>query len=338
MTSAIYILLAAGLIWAFYKEKLSKNILIGGIGLLVAIDLLSVASNYLNEDNYQDPTDYENVFQPRSVDQQILQDKDPYYRVLDLTKNVYNDAMQAYFHKCIGGYSPAKMEIYQDLIDMQMGGVHSKGFNAQVLNMLNTKYIIFRAGERQPEVAQQNSGALGNAWFVEEVKWAKTADEEMEMLNAPVLGDTAMPVNSFDPKRFAIFRDHYHQQLNGYTFGKDSAASIRLTRYGLNDLSFVSNNSKDGLAVFSDIYYPHGWEAYVDGKQTEILRTNYVLRAIKVPAGQHTIEFHFRPGSFKTGNTIAMITSIALIGLLLAAAYNALRNRKEETKSEITEL
>ncbi len=334
LTSAVYILLAAGLIWAFYKEKINRNILVGGIGLLVVIDILSVASNYLNEDNYQDASDYENVFQPRQVDQQILQDKDPYYRVLDLSKNVYNDATQAYFHKCIGGYSPAKMEIYQDLIDIQMGGVHSGGkFNAQVLNMLNTKYIIFQPGQQaQAPVYQPNAGALGNAWFVNEIKWAKTADEEM--LNAAALGDTAMVANAFEPSRTAIIRSGFEKQLAGYQFGKDSVASIQLTKYGLNDLSYVSNNSQSGVAVFSDIYYPHGWEAYVDGKQVEILRANYVLRAIKIPAGQHKIDFHFRPKSFATGNTIAMISSIVLIGLLLAGIYVAVKGKKEDTVIE----
>jgi len=336
LTSAVYILLAAGLLWAFLKTKINKNMLIGGIGLLVAVDLLSVAHNYLNEDNYQEASDYETVFQPRPVDQQILQDKDPYYRVLDLSKNTYNDAMQAYYHKCIGGYSPAKMEIYQDLIDVQMGGAHSKGkFNAQVLNMLNTRYIIFQPGQQQQPVYQPNPAALGNAWFVNEVRWAQTADEEMQMLNAPALGDTAVNAGTFDPQRTAIVRSTFGQQLNGYQFGKDSTAAIRLTKYGLNDLSFESMNGQAGFAVFSDIWYPYGWEAYVDGKQTEIIRANYVLRAIKVPAGQHKIEFHFRPKSFETGNSMAMISSIVLLGLMLAGIYMAVKGRKEEVATPV---
>jgi len=334
LTSATYILLAAGLIWAFYKQKINKNFLLGGVGLLVVVDLLSVASNYLNEDNYQDASEYENVFQPRPVDQQILQDKS-YYRVLDLSRNVYNDAAQAYFHKAIGGYSPAKMEIYQDLIDMQMGGVHSQGkFNAEVLNMLNAKYIIFQPPQQPQPVFQPNPTALGNAWFVNEVRWAKTADEVMQLLNAPALGDTTVVPNAFNPRTTAIIRESYQPKLANYQFGKDSAASIQLTKYGLNDLSYVSNNSRDGLAVFSDIYYPHGWEAYVDGKEVEILRANYVLRAIKIPAGQHKIEFHFRPQSFATGNTIALISSIVLLGLVLAGIYMAVKGGKEEKAIE----
>jgi len=330
LTSAVYILIAAGLIWAFAKEKLSRNLMLGGIGLVVAIDLISVASNYLNENNYEDPMDYEAQFMPRPVDQQILQDKDPYYRVLDLSRNTYNDAIQAYFHKSIGGYSPAKMEIYQDLIDMQMGGSHSQGrFNSEVLNMLNTKYIIFNGPQGEP-MYQPNPAAAGNAWFVEEVKWAKTADEAMKMLDAPMIGDTSMMAGGFDAGKTAIMRESYQQQLAGYQYGKDSAASIRLLRYGLNDLIFESNNSMNGVAVFSDIWYPYGWEATIDGKPAEILRANYVLRALKVPAGQHRIEFHFRPSSFETGNTIALVSNVLLFGLILAVLYLIFKGKKKE--------
>ncbi len=334
-TSAVYILLAAGLLWAFAKSKVNKTILIGGIGLLIAIDLLSVASNYLGEDNYQDATDYEALFQQRPVDQQILRDPDPYYRVLDVTRDVYNDATQVYWHKSVGGYSPAKMEIYQDLIDIHLGGVQSGGkFNASVLNMLNTKYII--AGQAGQEGVIPNPDAAGNAWFVNEVKEVKTADEEIMSLKGNALGDTVQNQNAFDPKKTAVIRTEFAKQLQGYGFEKNSAASIALTKYGLNDLSYTSSNSKNGLAVFSDIWYPYGWEASVDGKPVKILRADYVLRAIKVPAGNHTIEFHFRPKSFNTGNTIAMISSLLLIGLIAAALVQLFRaKRNHETDSVV---
>lgn len=326
-TSALYILAAAGLLWAFLKKGLNRNFVVGGIGLLIVIDLMSVALNYLNTDKYEDAEDYEALFQPRPVDRQILQDKDPYYRVLDVSKDPYNDATQAYWHKCVGGYSPAKMEIYQDLIDVHLGGaVAQNKFNAAVLNMLNTKYII--AGRPGQEGVIPNPDALGNAWFVSEVKTAKTADEEILSLKANALGDTVSVPNGFNPKQTAVVRESFAGQLRGYQFGKDSAASIRLTKYGLNDLSYVSSNSQNGLAVFSDIWYPYGWEATVDGQPAEIIRANYVLRAIKVPAGQHKIEFHFKPKSYETGDKIAMISSIVLIGLLLASLFVAFRPQK----------
>lgn len=316
LMSAFYILLAGGLIWAYAKGKVKAPMLVGGIGLLVAIDLIPVAHNYLNEQNYVDASEYESVFEPRAVDRQILMDKDPYYRVLDITKDTYNDAVQAYFHKCIGGYHPAKMEMYQDLIDRQL----SRGFNKEVLNMLNTKYIIVPGQKGEPGVIP-NPEACGNAWFVNEVKWANTADEEMDGLTAPNIGDTTIVPNAFNPRQTAVIRTTFKNDMGNYAFGKDSAAYVKLDKYGLDDISFVSGNSQNGLAVFSDIYYSKGWKAYVDGKETPIMKANYVLRAIKIPAGNHKIEFRFRPESFYTGQKVAMVSSILLILLALGALY-----------------
>lgn len=332
--SAIYILLAAGLIWAYVKDKLNKNILIAGIGVLVFVDLFATSKNYLNENNYEEDTEFEAVFAPRPVDLEIMKDKDPYYRVLDLSRNVYNDAISAYHFKNIGGYSPAKMEIYQDLIDMQMGGSQAGGkFNSEVLNMLNGKYLIFETGQQQQPLAYNlNPNANGNAWFVSEVKNVPTADDEMKSLSAPALGDTASMVNAFNSKTTAIMRDEYAKDLSGYTYGKDSTASIKLTKYGLNDLSFESNNSQNGVAVFSDIWYPMGWEATIDGKPATILRANYVLRALKVPAGKHTIEFHFRPKSYALGQKLTIYSNVLLGLLFLAALYFILtgKDKKQE--------
>lgn len=315
--SLVYILLAAGLLWAFIKDKIKMPVLVGGLGLLIAIDLIPVSFSYLNERNYVDASDYESAFQPREVDRQILKDKDPYYRVLDLSRDTYNDAIQAYFHKCIGGYHPAKMEIYQDLIDRQM----SRGFNAQVLGMLNTKYVIVGGQKRGEPHVIPLLDACGNAWFVDEVKWANTADEEMESLKAPNIGDTTVMPNAFNPRKTAVMRTTFKDVLGNYTFGKDSAAYVKLAKYGLDDISFTSKNSKDGLAVFSDIYYSKGWTATVDGKETPIMKVNYVLRALKIPAGSHSIEFHFAPKSFYTGQKVAMVSSLLLILLCLSAFY-----------------
>ncbi len=329
LKSAVYILLAAGLLWAFIKDKIKPAILIAGIGVVVAIDMIPVAHDYLNDKNYVEASDYESVFEPREVDKQILRDPDPYYRVLDLSRDTYNDAVQAYFHKCVGGYHPAKMEIYQDLIDRQM----SRGFNGQVLNMLNTKYIIV-GGQKRPPGVIPNPTACGNAWFVDEVKWANTADDEMNGLNAPSIQDTAIMPNAFEPKKTAVMRTTFKDAIGSGAFGKDSSAMIKLTRYGLDDLSFASKNSKDGLAVFSDIYYSKGWTAYVDGKETPIMKADYVLRAIKIPAGKHNIEFHFRPASFYNGQKVAMISSILLIGLCLAALYPLVRKKSPQAQDK----
>lgn len=314
LKSAFFILAAAALIWLFINERIKQNLFIGGLAAIMMLDLMPVAYQYLNETNFEEADAYESTFQPRGVDQAIMQDKDPYYRVLDLTKDTYNDAVQAYFHKCIGGYSPAKMEIYQDLIDRHM----SRGYNSAVLNMLNAKYFIVGREQGQERV-MPNTQACGNAWFVDELKWVKTADEEIDGLNAPILGDTAIMANAFNPDKTAVIRETYRQTLGNYAPGKDSTSTIKLTRYGLQDLSYNAHNSKDGFGVFSDIYYEKGWKAYVDDKETPIVRVNYVLRGIKIPAGDHKVEFRFRPESFYMGKNISMASSI-LILLLIAAA------------------
>lgn len=324
--SAVFILIAAGLFWALLTDKIKPVVLTAGLALLVLVDLVPVANTYLNESNYEDAADFEATFQPRPVDEAIMKDKDPYYRVLDLSRDTYNDAVQAYFHKAVGGYSPAKMEMYQDLIDRHM----SKGYTAPVVNMLNTKYIIV-GGQKSEARVIPNPEACGNAWFVEEVKWANTADEEINSLAGPQLGDTSVPVGSFQPKKTAVIRNTFKNDMGSYSFGKDSAAAVKLDKYGLDEMSFSSSNSKDGLAVFSDIYYAEGWKAYVDGKETPIMKANYVLRAIKIPAGQHKIEFKFHPDSFYKGRNVAIASSILLL-LLCAAAFVPMRKNASPVK------
>ncbi len=329
LKSAAFILAAAALLWAFLTDKIKDVVLISGLALLVVIDLVPVTRTYLNDNNYEEASEYDAVFQPRDVDKAILQDKDPYYRVLDLSKDTYNDAVQAYFHKCIGGYSPAKMETYQDLIDKHL----SRGFNGQVLNMLNTKYIIVGGQKSAPQV-MPNPAACGNAWFVEEVKYAATADDEINSLKAAQLGDTSNMPGAFEPKKTAVMRDKFKSEMGSYTFGKDSAAYVKLDRYGLDEISFKSSNSKDGLAVFSDIYYEMGWKAYVDGKETPIMKADYVLRSIKIPQGAHSIVFKFHPDSFYKGQNIAMVSSILLILICLGAFMPLFKKPKGDLTME----
>ncbi len=334
LRSAAFILAAAAVFWAYFKSKVKLNTFIAVLAFLIAADLIPVSANYLSEKHYEEDAGTETTtFRPRPVDAQIMQDPDPYYRVLDITRNTYNDAIQAYFHKCVGGYSPAKLEKYQDLIDIHM----SRQFNREVLNMLNTKYIIFPGGPNGQPAVQQMPDACGNAWFVEEVKWAANADEEILSLSAPALGvaDTEdATAGSFDPKKTVVIREPWKKELEGYQFGKDSNAAVTLTRYGLNDLAFTSTNSYNGLAVFSDIYYADGWKAYIDGKETPILRANYVLRAIKIPAGTHEIKFVFHPDSYYTGNRIALFSSLLLIGLCITVLVMAFKKGKIPGTSE----
>jgi hypothetical protein len=319
MTSAFFILAAAALLWGYAKNKLKKEMVIGGLALLVAIDLIPTASRYLNKDNYKDDGDYEAQFIPRPVDQEIMKDKDPYYRVLDLSRDTYNDALQCYFHKAIGGYSPAKMESYQDLIDVHM----SRSYNSEVLN-----YIIFNGGPNGQPVFQPNPGACGNAWFVSGIRYVQTANEEMDAMNAAALGDTTPVAGAWNARQTAIIRKDFAATLgNGTSFTRDSAAYIKLEQYGLNDLSFVSANSHEGLAVFSDIYYDKGWKAYIDEKEVPIIKANYVLRALKIPAGNHKIAFHFRPETYYRSSNLAMVGSLLIYLLIGAAVFMAFRKK-----------
>ncbi len=320
--SLLFILLAAAVLWLYFKNKLAAQKAILAMGVLIAVDLISIGMRYLNADNYRTADEYEAQFLPRPVDSQILQDKDPYYRVYDLSTDPYNDAMGAYHHKLVGGYHPAKMETYQDLIDYQIqpGGK----LNGEVLNMLNTKYLIFNAQQNKP-VVQPNPNACGNAWFVNNVKVVDDANQEMLALNAENLGDTARVENPFRAKETAVVQKKHWKEATT-TFEKDSTSKIQLTKYGLNDLAFASSNNKPGFAVFSDIYYPLGWKAYIDGKETNIVKTDYLLRGLVIPAGNHQIEFKFRPETYFKWGKASLISSILILLVLLGGIGIGVRN------------
>lgn len=332
LRSLIFVLLAGGVLWAYSKGKVKKEMVIAGIGLLIAVDEIPVASRYLNKSNFMDETSYIESFQPSQSDRQILSDTDPYYRVIDLTTSPFNDPRASLFHKSVGGYHGAKMQIYQELIERQLGNL-----NYAVLNMLNTKYLIVPDQNRQPLV-QKNPEAMGNAWFVNEVKWVKTADEEMNALNATSLNNPMdSTAGNFKPGQTAILRDTFRSNMSGYSFGKDSAAYVRLAPngYGTWQIKFESNNSQNGLAVFSDIYYPIGWKATVDGKETPIMRADYVLRAVKVPSGKHTIEFTYSSPAYHKGEKVTLAGSILLTLLIAAGLFFGIRQVATGTAPEV---
>ncbi|MFN5942825.1 MAG: hypothetical protein ACK44S_06515, partial [Bacteroidota bacterium] len=264
-------------------------------------------------------------------DAQILKDTDPYYRVLDLTRATFEDAIQSYHHKTVGGYSPAKMEIYQDLINMQLSG---NNINSEVLNMLNTKYIIFPGQNNQPMV-QQNPAACGNAWFVKDIKWVNNADEEMAALNAASITDpTKVIPNAFVAKQTAVIRKSFQSAIGNAPATIDSTASIRLNKYGLDEISFIYTAAQDGgIAVFSDIYYPLGWKAFIDGKEVPIVKANYVLRALRLPKGTNKIiSFQFNPETFAFGNKFALLGSALFYLLLAACVYFIFKKETPTTK------
>ncbi|MFY0255902.1 YfhO family protein [Chitinophaga sp. 30R24] len=311
--SVVFIAIAAAAIWAFLQGKLKWQVTAMIITAAVTIDLLAVDKNYLNNESFVDDLSYMQELQPSAADQQISQDPDPYYRVFNLTVSPFDDATTSYFHKSIGGYSPAKLWIYQDLISHQI----AKN-NMHVLNMLNTKYFIVPDQKTGQPQAQHNPDAYGNAWFVKDIIWAPDANTEMKTLDNLNTRDTAVIDNRFN------------KQLADFKPGADSSAAIKLTKYGLNQLEYASHNSQEGFGVFSEIYYPAGWEAFIDGQPAAIIRTDYALRGIKIPAGDHKIEMKFTPKTYFLGMKIASTSSILLLVLVIGIfAWEIFRSRKE---------
>lgn len=326
--SMAYILLAAGALWMTLAKKLKPNYLYMILGFLVVADLWTVDKRYLNDSHFIRNQEFTNQYALRPVDEMILKDTDPDYRVLDLSINTFNDAHVSYHHKTIGGYSPVKMQRYQDLIDyhivpeMKKIGDDIKGCQTiedvqaklgdyPVLDMLNTKYIVVGAGN--PPVV--NYKAMGNAWFVNDVKWAKNANEEISMIGSINLRNTA------------VVSEDFAKMVEGAVLaGSDSTlvadslkhSSITLTAYAPNKLNYKYSSDKEKIAVFSEVYYPAGWKATIDGQPVEIFRANYILRALKLPAGDHEIEFYFKPESFTKGTMYSRISSGLLLLLLLA--------------------
>ncbi|MDX2001692.1 MAG: YfhO family protein [Chitinophagales bacterium] len=314
--------ICVGLIQAFLKKKLQPQYFLAGLGLLVLVDLWTVDKRYFSSSDFVSEAQFESNFKPSEADLAVLQDKDPNYRVLDMTGGIWQDAMPSYFHKSIGGYHAAKLRIYQELIERQLtndlntlqAGAKQGQLptNLPALNMLNARYFIF--GESAQQVAV-NSGALGNAWFVQNIKWVKTADEEMASLG------------SFNPKVTAIMRSTFEKDLSGFTPSTDTSGSIQLTSYQPDYLTYTSKAAAPQLAVFSEIWYKDGkdWQAYIDGKPVPHLRANYVLRALQIPAGEHKIEFRFQPAFYAQGNIVSLIASLLILGLIGFTIYRAVK-------------
>lgn len=302
--SFIWVLLCTAVIWVYHQGKIRQWLLLSGLGLFIIADLWAVGRRYISADDFVAKRNAEAVFERRPVDDQILQDPDLHYRVHDLTIDPFNSSMSSYHHRTIGGYSPAKLQRYQDLIDAYI----SRG-NQNVFNMLNTKYFILRGQDNNP-VVRPNPNAYGNAWFVENIQVVNSNNEEFEAIDSADLRETV-----FIHKEFA----------DGFAgFDPQKGGSIRLTNYAPDELVYESSSPSDQMAVFSEIWYgpDKGWQAYIDGKEAPHVRADYVLRAMKIPAGQHEIRFKFNPASYHTGETISLISSlIILLGLLYALYY-----------------
>ncbi|PZP49615.1 MAG: hypothetical protein DI598_07385 [Pseudopedobacter saltans] len=320
------IILLAGIF--LYVKKMVKAVPIIAIFLVITmIDLFSIDNKYLNSESYQDAETVQNsVFSPSPAIQQIMQDKTPHYRVLNLATGndgPFNDAITSYYLRSIGGYHPAKLRIYQDLLENQFSKKEG-GINMSVLNMLDAKYIIV-APQQQPgqqqqgpmqQMVQTNPDALGYAWFVKNIQYT----------NGPAEGLNAL--GSFDPKTTAIVDKSNQGKIGNIQY--DSTATIALASYDNDAIKYATNSTTPQFAVLSEVYYPAGWNAYLDGKKTDYVNTNYVLRGIAVPAGKHDIEFRFEPASAIQGQKI-IYASNALFWICFALGiFGVVKYKKEE--------
>ena len=335
--SLLLIALSAGaLFWAYLPKGPANRKVIAavGIGLLSLLNLFAVGKRYLNADDFTTPKDFNKPFAERPVDKMILEDRDPQYRVLDITVNVFNSSVPSYRHKNVGGYSPAKLQRYQDLIERyltpEINGIykalgeaetlddvaaHMAG-NTPVLNALNTRYLI--VDEKYPPV--ENYGAFGPAWFVDSVVEAATPDEELALIGTVDLRTQAV----VDARSFAAAQDDKKVAQDDNCHSERSEESIEMTSYTPNEVRYRYTSASNHVAVFSEVFYPNGWKATVDGEPLDIFRADWTLRGALLPAGSHEVVMRFAPESYATGATVSLIASlIILLMLALAIFYEA---------------
>ncbi len=334
LRSLIFVLLTAGLVYLIFKQKIKYKYAYMMLGALVLFDMWPVNKRYLNNEDFVPSRVAEQPFNATQADKIILNDKEQDFRVLDLTVNIFNSSRTSYFHNSIGGYHGAKMQRYQDLIDYHIQNeirnigaalqnknqnVHAVLKQQEVLNMLNTKYILYNQ-KAQPIV---NPYRDNNAWFVNNFQWVENADEEIDKLKA------------IDPSNTALIDKRFNDIIKINEINKDTAASIHLTEYKPNYLTYEYSSAKKQVALFSEVYYPKGWKAFVDGDPAPHFRANYILRGMVLPAGKHTVEFKFEPRSFYLGNKISYACSTLVLLLSLGIfSYSLYKRQKKEPEAQ----
>lgn len=327
--SLLLILLSSAALFGFVYEKLRKSYLLVILGALIILDLWMADKRYLNADRFEKQTSIQKVFTPSAADKVIIADNS-YKRVLNLAASTFNDnTPTSYFHFSVGGYHGAKLRRYQELIDsalyrecLLVGSTLEKAKSVselapilsvtKTLNMLNAKYIIYNPDAPPLE----NMNAFGNAWFVEKPVIVKDANGEItSFLN-------------IDPKNEAVVNQIFSQQISSPLYPVAEGERIWLTSYQPNELIYKSSALSDKLTVFSEIYYPAGWKCFIDGKESDYFRVNYVLRGMIVPAGEHEIKYSFEPDSYYTGNKVSLASSLVLILLLTGSVVWKLKKTK----------
>ena len=311
--SLIFVLLTAGLVWLLIKQKIKANIAALVLAAIVLFDMWGVDKRYLNDANFVAKSDLEQQYSaPREVDQFIMKDPDPNFRVFDMTSGApFQDSHSSYFYKTVNGFHSARLRRFDELIQNQF----SKSVNHDVLDMLNTKYIINADPKTGNATMQANQTACGNVWFVKSVKFAENADEEMQA------------ISSFSPKEEAIVDKQYKSMIDGKSPGTDPTATIKLTSYTPEHLKYESSSPVTQVAVFSEIYYDKGWTMTIDGKEEPYFRADYLLRAAVIPIGNHKINFDFHPTSYYAGENISLAGSILLVLALGGAVYTETKKK-----------
>jgi hypothetical protein len=303
--SFLFIAVAFVIVWAFITKKLKMEFAYLLLGFAILIDMWQVDKRYLNKDNFKTKAELANTFTPRDVDNFILADKDPNFRVYDQSIATFTDASTTSFHKTIGGYHAAKLKRFDELIQNQF----SASVNQDVLDMLNAKYFITQDPQNGSYKMSRNPTALGNAWLVKTVQFVKNSDEEMKA------------ISSFDPKLEAIVDEQYKSLIDTTNLGADPTAFIKMEKYSPDHIEYSYSAPRDAIAVFSEIYYDKGWNMYIDGEQKPYFRADYVLRAAQLKAGNHKLEFKFEPKSYYMGEKISLAGSVLLIAFLGLGFY-----------------
>jgi len=296
--SLVLVIFSGAILWFFLKNKFKQSYAIIALGVLILFDLISIDKNYLSEEDFKASRRVEKPFKASNADKQILKDK-THYRVANFATDPMQDGSTSYFHQSIGGYHAAKMGRYSELFEYQI----AKN-NMQVLNMLNTKYFII-PDDKGVKQAQLNPDSNGNAWFVKNIKFVNSANAEIKALD------------SLNTKNTVVIDKRKLPENINFNIQQDSTATIQLTNYDVTNLSYQTKTEKEQFAVFSEIFYKDGWNAYIDDKLVPHYQVNYVLRGMKIPAGNHKIEFKFEPKVIQRGGFI----SLASYGILIVVAF-----------------
>ena len=308
-----FALVALVFVWLAIRKTISPMVLGIGLTVFALIDSIMIDVKYLSHDNFQDKQENEGFFVKTKADEELLADKS-FFRVFNVTG--FQENFTSYYHNSVGGYHAAKIGIYQDLIEHKLTRQQP---NTSVFNMLNVKYFIRKGNNMQTEAYEKNDSALGNAWLVKNIQYVKDANAEMNALG------------TFNPKDTAIVQDTFKSSIPFEAVADSSAAIARVANGDDHDLlTYSFNSATNQFAVFSEIYYKGGWKAYIDGKEAPIVKVNYVLRGLAIPAGKHEIRFEFKPKGYYNGKSITSIFTIILLVIFVAGIFMEWRNRKQK--------